>query len=117
MCCDGLARIFVGGYLNLKCLLLRRKFPLEPINVFDYEHLARAHMEQSAWDYYSSGSDDEVTLHANRTAFERIQLRPRVLVDVSTCDTRTTVLGTAVSMPILIAPTAFHNLAHSDSEC
>lgn len=90
---------------------------MEPINVFDYEHLAKARMEPSAWDYYYSGSDDEVTLRANRTAFECIELRPRVLMDVSTCDTRTTVLDTAISMPILVAPTAFHSLAHCAGEC
>jgi isopentenyl diphosphate isomerase/L-lactate dehydrogenase-like FMN-dependent dehydrogenase len=96
---------------------LERKFLLEPINVFDYEPLARARMEPSAWDYYQSGSDDEVTQRANRAAFERIQLRPRVLVDVSTCDMRTTALDTPISMPILIAPTAFQSLAHPTGEC
>jgi isopentenyl diphosphate isomerase/L-lactate dehydrogenase-like FMN-dependent dehydrogenase len=90
---------------------------MEPVNVFDYETLAQARMEPAAWSYYSSGSDDEVTLRANRTAFERIRLLPRVLVDVSTCDMRTTVLGTPISMPILIAPTAFHCLAHPEGEC
>src|SRR5207244_8581010 len=44
-------------------------------------------------------------------------LRPRVLTDVSTIDMRTTVLGNSVSMPILVAPTGFHGLAHSDGEC
>ncbi len=90
---------------------------MEPVNVFDYETLAQAHMEPAAWSYYSSGSDDEVTLRANRTAFERIRLRPRVLVDASTCDLRTTVLGTPLRMPILLAPTAFHCLAHAEGEC
>lgn len=90
---------------------------MEAINVIDYEILAQARMEPSAWNYYQSGSDDEVTLRANRTAFERIQLRPRMLVDVRSCDMRTTVLGTPVSMPILIAPTAFHCLAHPEGEC
>ena len=81
---------------------------MEPINVFEYEHLAQARMEPSAWNYYASGSDDEVTLRANCMAFESIQLRPRMLVDVRVCDTQTTVLGTSVSMPILIAPTGLH---------
>jgi isopentenyl diphosphate isomerase/L-lactate dehydrogenase-like FMN-dependent dehydrogenase len=90
---------------------------LEPLNVFDYEALAQAHMEPAAWDYYQSGTDDEVTLHANRSAFERIWLRPRMLVDVSTCDMHTMVLGTPVSMPILIAPTGFQCLAHPEGEC
>jgi isopentenyl diphosphate isomerase/L-lactate dehydrogenase-like FMN-dependent dehydrogenase len=90
---------------------------VEAVNVFDYEILAQAHMEPGAWNYYQSGSDDEVTLRANRTAFEHIQLRPRMLVDVRYCDMRTTLLGTPVSMPILIAPTAFHCLAHPEGEC
>jgi isopentenyl diphosphate isomerase/L-lactate dehydrogenase-like FMN-dependent dehydrogenase len=90
---------------------------VEPVNVFDYETLAQASMEPSAWNYYQSGSDDEVTLRANRRAFERIRLRPRMLVDVKACDMRTTVLGTPISMPILIAPTAFHCLAHPEGEC
>ena len=90
---------------------------MEPINIFDYETLAQACIEGSAWDYYQSGSDDEVTMRANRAAFERIRLRPRMLVDVRACHMRTTVLGTRVSMPILIAPTAFHCLAHPLGEC
>ncbi len=90
---------------------------MKAVNVFDYEKLALARIEASAWDYYASGSDDEVTLRANRAAFERIRLRPRMLADVSTCRTATTVLGTPVSMPILIAPTAFHCLAHPEGEC
>ena len=90
---------------------------MEPVNVFDYEILAQSRVDPAAWNYYQSGSDDEVTLRANRAAFERIQLRPRVLVDVSSCNTRTTALHTPVSMPILIAPTAFHCLAHPEGEC
>jgi 4-hydroxymandelate oxidase len=90
---------------------------VEPINISDYEALARACMEPANWDFYAGGSDDEVTLRANRTAFERIRLRPRVLVDVNVCDVHTTVLGTPVSMPILIAPTAYHGLAHPEAEC
>ncbi|HLV98406.1 MAG TPA: alpha-hydroxy acid oxidase [Ktedonobacterales bacterium] len=87
------------------------------INVFDYEALAQERMEPSAWAFYQSGSDDEVTLRANRAAFERIRLRPRMLVDVETCEMSTTALGTPVSMPILVAPTADHCLAHPEGEC
>ncbi len=90
---------------------------MEPINVLDYEALAQARMEAGAWNYFASGSDDEVTLRANRIAFERIRLRPRVLVDVSACAMHTTVLGTPISMPVMIAPTAFHSLAHPEGEC
>ena len=90
---------------------------MDPINVFEYEDLARSKMDPSHWDFFSGGSDDEVTLRSNRAALERIRLRPRVLVDVSMIDTRTIVLGTPVSMPLLIAPTAMHCLAHPAGEC
>src|SRR6266704_3645937 len=74
-------------------------------------------MDRAFWDFYQGGSDDEVTLRACRTAFERIKLRPRVLVDVHTIDMRTTVLGTPISMPILVAPMAMHCMAHPEGEC
>jgi len=92
---------------------------VEPVNVFEYEALAQAKMNPAFWDFYQGGSDDEVTLRANRTAFERIRLRPRVLVDVSAgaLNMRTTVLDTPVSMPILVAPTALHSMAHPEGEC
>ncbi len=87
-----------------------------PINIFEYEALAQTRLEKPVWDYYYGGSEDEVTLRANREGFERIRLRPRFLVDVSTIDTHTTVLGTRVNMPILIAPSACHCMAHPEGE-
>src|SRR5258708_56531 len=96
---------------------LGRQSLVEPVNLFEYEALAQAKMLPAFWDFYQGGSDDEVTLRANRAAFEHIRLRPRVLVDVSTLDTRTSLLGTPVSMPILVAPTALHCLAHPEGEC
>lgn len=86
------------------------------VNIFDYENLAQACLEPASWNYYTGGSDDEVTLRANREAFARIRLRPRMLVDVSSCDTRTTVLGTPISLPVMVAPTAFHSLAYHEGE-
>ncbi|HEX8035237.1 MAG TPA: alpha-hydroxy acid oxidase [Ktedonobacterales bacterium] len=85
-------------------------------NVFDYERVAQARMEPGAWDYYAGGAGDELTLQENRAAFERIRLRPRVLVDVSAIDMRTTVLGTPVAVPILVAPAALQRLAHAEGE-
>ena len=88
----------------------------ELVNVFDYEAAARATLPKIAYDYYRSGANDEITLHENHTAYERIKLKPRVLRDISKRDLTTTVLGQTVSMPILVAPTAFHSMAHPEGE-
>jgi isopentenyl diphosphate isomerase/L-lactate dehydrogenase-like FMN-dependent dehydrogenase len=90
---------------------------MDLVNVFDYEKLAATKIDPPTWDFYQGGSEDEITLHANRQVFERIRLRPRVLVDVSRCDLSTSVLGIPISMPVIIAPTAGHGLAHPDAEC
>ena len=92
--------------------------PMEsgPINVHDYERLAEEKLEPGAFGYYAGGAGDEWTLRDNVEAYRRWVLRPRVLVDVSSVTTATTVLGTDVSMPILVAPTAFHRLAHPHGE-
>ncbi|HZN73604.1 MAG TPA: alpha-hydroxy acid oxidase [Micromonosporaceae bacterium] len=90
---------------------------MDPINIADYEELAAKLVEPGAWDYYQGGSDDEVTLRANRTAFDRLRLRPRVMVDPTECAAATTVLGTQVSFPVLAAPVAYHGMAHPDAEC
>jgi isopentenyl diphosphate isomerase/L-lactate dehydrogenase-like FMN-dependent dehydrogenase len=87
-----------------------------PLNVREYEALAEERLEAGVFGYYAGGAGDEWTLRANEAAFRRWVLRPRVLVDVSSVTTATTVLGTDVSMPILVAPTAFHRLAHPDGE-
>jgi 4-hydroxymandelate oxidase len=90
---------------------------VELINVFDYEKLARTRMAPPLWEYYQGGSDDEVTMRDSRAAFARIKLRPRVLVDVATVDMRSLVLGTPVSMPLLVAPMALQCIAHPEGEC
>ena len=88
----------------------------EPLNLRELEDLARARLPQLAWDYYASGADDERCLRRNTLAYEQIALHYRVLVDVSRRALETTVLGQRVALPIGIAPTAFHKLAHADGE-
>lgn len=90
---------------------------MRPINLFEYEALARERLHPAVWDYFSGGANDEVTLRENRAAFERIQIRPRVLVDVSQISMATTLLGTPVAMPICVAPSAMHGAACEDGEC
>jgi 4-hydroxymandelate oxidase len=82
----------------------------------DAERLAEEAISPEAWSYIFGGAGDERTLRWNRAAFSRYRLRPRVLVDVSSITTETTVLGTPVSMPVLVAPMAFHQIAHEEGE-
>ncbi|HEY5579270.1 MAG TPA: alpha-hydroxy acid oxidase, partial [Acidimicrobiia bacterium] len=86
------------------------------LNLADFEEAARDSLSPMAYDYYAGGSDDEVTVRRNRDAFEAISLAPRVLVGVSTVDTVSAVLGRQVSMPVLLAPTSAHKLAHPQGE-
>lgn len=88
----------------------------EPVNVSDYERLAEERLDPGAFGYFVGGAGDEWTLRENVAAFNRWVLRPRVLVDVDSVTTATTVLGRDVSMPILVAPTAFQRLAHPAGE-
>lgn len=89
---------------------------MNPVNVREFETLARARMDPAAYDYYAGAAGDERTLAENQAAFGRLTLWPRVFVDVSTIDTSTTVLGQPVQFPVLLAPTAFNRLADPEGE-
>jgi isopentenyl diphosphate isomerase/L-lactate dehydrogenase-like FMN-dependent dehydrogenase len=88
----------------------------ELFSLDDAERRAEAAVSPDAWAYMAGGAGDERTLRWNREAFSRLRLRPRVLVDVSSVTTSTTVLGTPVSMPVLVAPMAFQAIAHEEGE-
>ena len=88
-----------------------------PLTCDDLHALAAERLSRMAYDYYASGAEEERTLGDNAAAWQRLRLRPRCLVDVSARDLSTTVLGRRVSMPVLVAPTAFQCLAHDDGEC
>jgi 4-hydroxymandelate oxidase len=89
-----------------------------PITVSEYEPLARERMAATpaAWDYYAGGAGDERSLADNRESWGRLRLRPRMLVDVSERDLSTAAFGMPLPHPIVVAPTASHNLAHADAE-
>jgi isopentenyl diphosphate isomerase/L-lactate dehydrogenase-like FMN-dependent dehydrogenase len=88
----------------------------EPCNVSDYERLAEERLDPGAFGYFAGGSGDELTLRENVAGYRRWQLRPRALAGVDEVTTETTVLGTPVSMPVLVAPVAFQRMAHTDGE-
>jgi 4-hydroxymandelate oxidase len=87
-----------------------------PVNVSEFEPVARERLSQMIYDFYAGGAEDEITLRENREAFRRRYLRYRVLVDVSERDTSTTLLGQELPFPVILAPTAMHKLAHPDGE-
>jgi 4-hydroxymandelate oxidase len=95
---------------------MKTNVPNAPINVAEYEEIASRALPKVAYDYFSSGAADELTVARNLSAFREISLRPHVLVDVSKRDLATTVVGTEVAMPIIVAPMAFQRMAHADGE-
>lgn len=86
------------------------------INVVDYARAARAKLSKDVCDYFEGGALDEITLRENTAGWERLKLYYRVLAGVGQRDMTMTVLGQPISMPIVVAPTAFHKLACETGE-
>src|SRR6266487_5009926 len=82
----------------------------------DLEEAASKKADKSAWAYIQGGAGEEWTMRANREAFHRRTLRPRVLVNVETLEIGTTLLGTRTAAPFYVSPTASHGLVHPDAE-
>src|SRR5205807_6316024 len=90
--------------------------PDEAIDVFDFEPVMRQNVPPAHFGYMATGSDDEVTLRANREGFRKFALRPRRLVDVSKIDMSANILGTTYDSPIVVAPTGSNRAFHPDGE-
>jgi 4-hydroxymandelate oxidase len=86
------------------------------VDLSSLEESARAILNPSTFAYIAGGVGDELTVRANVGAWAGIRLRPFMLRDVSAVSTATTVLGTPVPFPVLIAPTAMHGLVCADGE-
>jgi L-lactate dehydrogenase (cytochrome) len=86
------------------------------LNISDLQQGARKALPLPVLDYLEGGADDEYTLKRNTDAFSEHELIPRFLVDVTTIDTSTTVLGTKVDLPVLLSPTGMSRLFHPDAE-
>jgi 4-hydroxymandelate oxidase len=89
---------------------------MELLRLDEFETAVRSRLPADVWDYIQGGSGAEATVAANRAAFDRLVLRPRVLVDVAECDLATTVLGCDLAFPVAVAPMAFQRLAHPEGE-
>jgi 4-hydroxymandelate oxidase len=86
------------------------------INLADFEALARERLSPAAWAYFSGGAADEITLRANREAWDRLRLLPRVLRPLAGLRTAVELLGRRHAWPVLLAPIAFQRLAHEEGE-
>jgi isopentenyl diphosphate isomerase/L-lactate dehydrogenase-like FMN-dependent dehydrogenase len=86
------------------------------LNVWDFERAAEERLDPAAFGYFAGGANDEWTMGENLAAFNRWVLRPRMLVDVSEVSTGATLLGTEISLPVLVGPTAFQRMAHPEGE-
>ncbi|KAI3402151.1 hypothetical protein diail_80 [Diaporthe ilicicola] len=97
--------------------LIETKPPLDQCyNLMDFEAVARRIMKKTAWGYYSSAADDEITMRENHAAFHRIWFRPQILVDVEKVDFSTTMLGTKVDVPFYVTATALGKLGNPEGE-
>ncbi len=88
----------------------------EPVNIFEYEQLAKEKIEKGHYDFIAGGATDEITIRRTRAVFDSIMIRPRMMVDVSQRDLSTSVLGQRIALPIMLDPAGNHSAAHPDGE-
>ena len=94
----------------------RHTIPPGLVTLADHELHARTQLDDNAWAYFSGGAADEISLRANRSAWDALPLWPRVLRPLAGGHTRVPLLGRTLAHPILLAPVAFQRLAHPDGE-
>lgn len=85
-------------------------------NIRDLRRYARLRVPSPMFHYMDGAADDEVTLTHNERDFDRYELLPRYLVDVSNIDTRTTVMGAPIDFPVVLAPTGMSRLFNNEGE-
>ena len=109
---------------TLRSVLRFRRFQLDSnkrrlataANVDDLRRIAKRRLPAGVFDYIDGGAEDEVAMRANRDAYSSYEFSPRVLRDVSTVDTRSTLLGSAVPIPVVLAPTGYTRIADPQGE-
>src|SRR5438874_5343459 len=95
---------------------MKKLSPSRVVNIADLRSMAERRVPKSVFDYLDGGAEGEVTLRENCRAFEDITFRPRHAVKVNECDLRTTVLGTEISFPAILAPVGYSRLMHPGGE-
>lgn len=94
----------------------RHTIPPGLVTLADHEQHARTQLDDNAWAYFSGGAADEISLRANRSAWDALPLWPRMLRPLAGGHTRVPLLGRTLAHPILLAPVAFQRMAHPDGE-
>lgn len=110
----------MGGPENIRLgagrVVLLSTMPKRLVSLQDFEDAAVRKLKPELRDFVQGGAADEITIRWNREAYDRMPLRPRVLVDVSNVDTSVQLLGLELPHPILLAPCAYQKLLHQDGE-
>ncbi|HKT82417.1 MAG TPA: lactate 2-monooxygenase [Solirubrobacterales bacterium] len=107
---------FADYYRQIYALGMGGETPSIPVAVAELERLARDAMEERAANYVFAGAGSECTMDANRAAFQRRRIVPRMLRDVSSRDLSTTLLGTEMPAPLMLAPIGVQKVVHPDGE-
>ncbi|KRC31131.1 alpha-hydroxy acid oxidase [Acidovorax sp. Root219] len=94
----------------------RQQLPPGIASLADHEQHARQHLDDNAWAYFAGGAADEISLRANRSAWDALTLWPRMLRPLAGGHTRIELLGRTLAHPVLLAPVAFQRMAHGDGE-
>jgi 4-hydroxymandelate oxidase len=92
------------------------RIPGDIVAVADYERYARGCLDDNAWEFLTAGAADELTMHDNRAAFDRIRLRGAVLSKVRGGHTRFDLFGHVYEHPVFLAPIGYQALFHADGE-
>ncbi len=90
--------------------------PQDALDVFDFEPVARRNIPPAHFGYLATGVDDDATLRANRTGFERYALRMRRLIDVRSVDSSVTLFGKTWETPIFLCPVSSQRAFHPEGE-
>jgi 4-hydroxymandelate oxidase len=90
--------------------------PADTVSLYDYERHFHAGVDPAIRAYIAGAAADGITQRDNRSAFDRVKLVPRALVDMSHATARTTLFGETLDYPILIGPTAWHRLVCDEGE-
>jgi len=116
----------LAGFLAASPLLRGQQDPYRPhsrvpsmdelLTTFDFEAIAFAKLPSQTYHYMAHGDGSEHTNHRNREAFDWVKLVPRAVVDVSSVDASTDVLGTKMKFPLLLAPSSGHGALHPEGE-